>query len=345
VVGDSQSGYTSTFHGFYAPLQIASHFANETGLSGRSADAFRERLGLTMRDTKNLVPVDWVAAAVLDLMENRSAHGEIFHLTHPQPASLLDIQAAIVDALEEHTRGDHIRAAGSSEPLEPELFRKQMTVYESYFQNDPRFDRTNAAAFLGHLPCPTMDYARLRRLADFALKSNFGWPRPPVPSRPHRKLSVDEQCSLNPHARPESMLRGINGHSQRIVGSTLELEILGGSSLTQPREPVIVFYRSSSAWKRVPLLLSVDGPSPGPTAGPNRMRVVATEQSLCTCLIEKIDPAQCLSEGRWTIQGVLPANWLEILRDWTQHLSISDVGSHVGNDVGNELDRDATAKP
>ena len=220
-----------------------------------------------------------------------------------------------------------------------------MAVYESYFRNDPQFDRTNAAAFLGHLPCPTMDYARLRRLADFALKSNFGWPRPPVRHRPRRELSVDQQRSLNAHTSPESTLRGMNGHNKRIAGAIVELEILGGSSLTQPREPVMEFCRSSSAWNRVPLLLSVDGPSPGPTAGPNRMRVIATEQSLCTCLIEKIDPAQCLCEGRWAIQGVLPANWLEILRDWTQHLSISNVGSHVGNAVDHKVDRDATAKP
>jgi hypothetical protein len=120
-----------------------------------------------------------------------------------------------------------------------------------------------------------------------------------------------------------------NGHNSPLTGSLIELEILGLSALGLPREPVQLFYRSSSAWKRVPVLSSVDGP--------NRMRVVATEQSLTACLTERIDPAQFLAEGRWSIQGPLPADWLEILRDWTQHLSVDG--------PVDDVERPAPAKP
>lgn len=329
VVGDSQTAYTSTYHGFYAPLQIAWHYAAHAGFDGQAGDAFRERLGLAFDDCKNLVPVDWVAAAVLDLVDNPSAHGRIFHLTHPRPARLQDIQAAIVDALQAKVARSRPPEQRSAESLDPELFRQQLAVYDSYFQSDPTFDRAGAAAFLPHLPCPEMDYQRLRQLADFALESNFGWPRPQPRQSAAQNLTLRARSSPDVRISRQAYVGETNGHNSPLTGSLIELEILGLSALGLPREPVQLFYRSSSAWKRVPVLSSVDGP--------NRMRVVATEQSLTACLTERIDPAQFLAEGRWSIQGPLPADWLEILRDWTQHLSVDG--------PVDDVERPAPAKP
>ena len=88
VVGDSQTGYTSTYHGFYAPLQIALTIVKAVGLDVPAADEFRRRLGLSSQDSKNLVPVDWLAEAILHLMHTPAAIGGIYHLTHPQPPAL-----------------------------------------------------------------------------------------------------------------------------------------------------------------------------------------------------------------------------------------------------------------
>jgi thioester reductase-like protein len=94
VVGDWMTGYTSTYHGFYAPLQVAAGLVRLLGLDVAAADSMRRHLGLESHDSKNLVPVDWLAASIVHLMECPAALGGIYHLTHPQPALLADMQAA-----------------------------------------------------------------------------------------------------------------------------------------------------------------------------------------------------------------------------------------------------------
>ncbi|MFO0943294.1 MAG: SDR family oxidoreductase [Pirellulales bacterium] len=53
VIGDSQSGFTSTFHGFYAPLQIGWQYAKLFGFSEQAGQWFRQQLGLNPNDSKN----------------------------------------------------------------------------------------------------------------------------------------------------------------------------------------------------------------------------------------------------------------------------------------------------
>ena len=62
VVGDSLTGYTTSTHGFYLPLQLAYVMADKvpTDLMG---DRFFRLLGLRGDEGKNLVTVDWLSAA------------------------------------------------------------------------------------------------------------------------------------------------------------------------------------------------------------------------------------------------------------------------------------------
>lgn len=308
VVGHSQSGYTSTFHGFYAPLQIAAGLARTSGFDARAGDIFRERLGMSSSDSKNLVPVDWLAEAILALMENPRAHGGIYHLTHEKPTRLHSMQTAMLESLEAHFKQRQTAPPVSDDLLNPQLFREQMAVYDSYFQNDPGFDRTQAASFLdGKLSCPEMDKACLRRLSDFALKTNFGWPRPIPRLSPKRRL---HSIASNPTV----------GKERWIDDCQLELEIIGNSDLTEQSGPVQIFRRSKLGWERLSR----------PCPNLSTIRLLTTEQSLLTCLTAKIEPDLLVEHGRWLIQGVRPANWLAIVSDWVQHLTIIDAESAAG---------------
>lgn len=304
VVGHSQTGYTSTYHGFYAPLQIALGLVRSFGLSKPAADEMRSRLGLRPTDSKNLVPVDWLAEAILHLMSTPHALGNIFHLTHPQPASLVDMQQAIIDALAENTPGSTEQTGAWQSHRE--LFREQMSVYDSYFQDDPPFDRSHSEMFLESLPCPAMDYVALKRLATAALQSNFGWPKPPPPQRPSRQLVLPAN-SHGGEARPKAGLRDVQ----------LELQLLGTvESLALPAR-TLGFYRRDSVW----CVNSVLSSSTTACA----WRLVVTEQSLLTALSERRAPEEMLRSGQWYARGVLPEDWLDIVRDCLEHVSISDV--------------------
>ncbi len=316
VVGDSRTGYTSTYHGFYAPLQIALGVAKGIGLTLEVVDDFRRGLGLRSHDTKNLVPVDWLAEAILHLMHTPTAWGGIYHLTHPRPAKLIDMQRAIIDALVEHVEVPKDRS--SSLQINPELFRQQMAVYESYFQDDPPFDRARAHSFLKSLPCPAMDYTALKHLALAALRNNFGWPKPPPPPPPSYQLSCSSSIK-GPEANASTAVRDVD----------LELQFLGAVRRISLPTRTVRFYRRGSLWRTNWVLSS--------STTDCAWKLVVTEQSLLTALSERLAPEEMLSRGSWVAQGALPKDWLDIVRDWLSQLNMNDVqkpGSAIISPVG-----------
>ena len=84
IVGDSQTAFTNTFHGFYTPLQIAHSMINKVALAEVTAQGLVEILGLAGQERKNLVPVDWVGAVIAHLAVDRQHHGLTYHLTPRQ---------------------------------------------------------------------------------------------------------------------------------------------------------------------------------------------------------------------------------------------------------------------
>jgi hypothetical protein len=69
--------------------------------------------------------------------------------------------------------------SGSSSSLFRQTFLNQMQVYESYWRDDPVFDRTNTLAITPDLPCPEVDQEMLAVMCRYAVESNFGWPVEP----------------------------------------------------------------------------------------------------------------------------------------------------------------------
>src|SRR5690606_12644003 len=69
IIGDSRTGYTSTFHGFYVPLQAANNLMRNL-LPGEVIDVTQlfTLFGLTGREQKNFVPVDWISAAMVHIL-------------------------------------------------------------------------------------------------------------------------------------------------------------------------------------------------------------------------------------------------------------------------------------
>lgn len=178
IIGDSKSGYSTTFHGFYVPLQavytIASHAKpNETGLVSSTA-----RFALTGHETKNLVPVDWVSAVMSHVFTNPQHHGKTYHLT-PRHAITIRLLA---DILEEIAGFYGVQLCSTEAKLHDatanqELFSELVSIYDSYWRDDPTFDYSNTRAAAPHLPCPHIDRQFLLNMARFATGVNFNSPR------------------------------------------------------------------------------------------------------------------------------------------------------------------------
>jgi len=180
IVGDSQTGVTSSFKMMYWPLKI-----------------YARRLWRTVPGypdaVLDIVPVDFVAAAVAQLVFNEAALGNTVHLCAGPRASATVAQVA--NRAAEYFDGLPARY------VEPKLFfaairpllfvslwgRKRRVLidgraYRDYFTMRMQFDTTNAERLLapeGICPPPVMAY--LDRLFHYCVASEWG--RKAVPAQ------------------------------------------------------------------------------------------------------------------------------------------------------------------
>ncbi len=173
IIGDSQTAYTSTFHGFYAMLRLiytllsSDAFTNEDGI-------YSSRIKMNGDECKNFVPVDWVSAAIAGILVDQSHHGKTFHLTADTPVS----SQTMIDVIEHAIGFTGTVLHGADKPIEnptilEELFYENMQIYEAYWRHDPHFDKTNTEAAIPKLKCPTIDHDLLTFLAKTAIEMGF----------------------------------------------------------------------------------------------------------------------------------------------------------------------------
>ena len=81
VVGDSATGYTTTFHGFYAVLKLAHTMVSRLPMGSTSGRNLLTALGMNGSERKNFVPVDWVTDVFDHIFTHPELHGQTYHLT------------------------------------------------------------------------------------------------------------------------------------------------------------------------------------------------------------------------------------------------------------------------
>ena len=192
IVGDLVNGFTNTFHGFYKPLRIVQPFVQAFVGAEMEPGSLLEVLGMTGSECKNLVPVDWVSAAMTRIILDESLHGRTYHFTSDTPTSVGTLcsvfEGLVVEMaaeLERQRQTQVATGAGRPKPaatFDPltlgKLFLDQMHVYKAYWRDDPRFDATNTHRSVPGLPAPALDEETIRRLCRFAIANNFRWPPP-----------------------------------------------------------------------------------------------------------------------------------------------------------------------
>jgi len=182
VVGDSKSGYVTSFHGFYLPLQLAHAMAGRVPVR-QMDERFFAKLGLQGHEGKNLVPVDWLSAAIVYLVTHPEHHGQTYHLASPEPVPVVEIQKVVADAIERHYPKPLATTITEAELQAIEgLFYEYMSIYQSHWRDDPKFDLTNTRKALPHLPCPKMTYEVLMRVSRYPVERNFNAPRHEKPA-------------------------------------------------------------------------------------------------------------------------------------------------------------------
>ena len=196
IVGDSQTGYTSTFHGFYTPLRLGNWLSQHD--NHLSLESVLDQLGLNGDDLKNVVPVDWISKVVNRVVHDRSLHGRTYHMTNPAPVPVSLLYDAIVQSVRNGLeRSPKKRSAATTVGKTPESeeFGRQMKAYRAYFRQDPEFDVKNTRNAAPDIPCPEIDLEMLVRLGDFAIASDFGYKAHTVTIKPKKADRLVERLN------------------------------------------------------------------------------------------------------------------------------------------------------
>ena len=185
IVGDSRTGWTSTYHGFFAVLRLGHTLLSRVVVGATSGPALLALLGIAADAGKNFVPVDWVSSMIAQGVLSPAARGRTYHLTHPEPVPMAAAAEVVQEAVETYSPA---AAPGDPEACDEEWFAEnlcsQLDIYRTYLCSDPIFDRGHAAVLGAGLPCPALDKGTLMRMAKFAIDNDFGRRGPSVKPLP-----------------------------------------------------------------------------------------------------------------------------------------------------------------
>lgn len=174
ILGDSRTGYASSFQGFYRMLQLASLLYTQDSRLLLSGLGLLEQLGLSGDERKNVVTVDWVASVISELVRHPSHHGKTYHVTNEHPVTVREMfdtaVEAILTGLQQSKRQP---ALVQATPLDEPEFRRQWDTYRAYLRDDAEFDRGNLLHAVPHLDAPALEHQTMLKLFEVAIHSGF----------------------------------------------------------------------------------------------------------------------------------------------------------------------------
>lgn len=222
IVGDSRTGFTSSYHGFYAPLRVLQALSPTFGQETLFAVDYLQTLGLRGEERKNFVTVDWVSDSIVKVLIRQTERNQTYALTSPTPLRVSALRDAYAEAIKAVlSLPNRAQSNGVMETFQNQ-FRETFQVYESYWRDDCDFDRTNLEALLPESVCPVVDREMAVMLSRYALQSNFGFgakkqSRPDSAWESLRRLHTDPSRS---DSQPlDLVVVGPGGTTARILAS------------------------------------------------------------------------------------------------------------------------------
>jgi nucleoside-diphosphate-sugar epimerase len=180
IAGDSQTGFTSTYHGINLYMRLLHVLMMNTrpGNDGRRYAPLR--IGLDGNERRNVVPVDWVSEVICRLIENPAARNCTFHLAPRVPITpreFFDASYRYFNAYGYKFCGKDWKLTGDTTVFE-QAFLAHRIPYEGYERTDPHFDTSNLDRFGQDLPCPRIDETVLHRYLRFGEQAQWGKRQP-----------------------------------------------------------------------------------------------------------------------------------------------------------------------
>ncbi len=187
IVGDSKTGYTSSYHGLFLYLRLIATLVPQQPRDENGVLQTPITLPINGDEPRNLVAVDWVSKVISRLVDSPEAHGKTFHLS---PDRFITARK-VIDYCYQYFNSDGVQFAGEGDKQTEaasssfaEKFFENSRIYESYQSEDPEFDRTNLVQHAGDIACPEIDRDLIFRFIEFGTEDNWGKRREQPPKVP-----------------------------------------------------------------------------------------------------------------------------------------------------------------
>jgi nucleoside-diphosphate-sugar epimerase len=192
LIGDSRSGVTPTFAGYYGFFEVfwrlKAAVCERWRRNPSACRAYRMssngivNLTLTVPCSPiarlNLIPCDWFAETLADLLE-RSSTNSTYHLVHPDPPL---VQWVIETSLAHMgIANSHVGAVAPDETSKcvcrlQQMLDRALKPFLPYVTHGPALPCNRLMEALGdrYLRPPAIDESLLARMLDYAMRVNFG---------------------------------------------------------------------------------------------------------------------------------------------------------------------------
>lgn len=221
IAGDSQTGYTSTYHGLYHHLKLMSVVNRNVDPDEHGRRHTPLQLPMSGEEPRNIVPVDWVSAVMCRIFSDPALHGRTYHLAPRQRVTVGEVLAAACEFFNSY--GVEFVGKKPYTPAANDIYvacQDSIRLYEPYEDTDPEFDTSQLDEALPELPCPRIDGDMLKRFLKFGERDRWGKRRVPRPNVPFSvsKFLAEELTRHHPqHAngtgrQPAPVVVGLNVH-------------------------------------------------------------------------------------------------------------------------------------
>jgi thioester reductase-like protein len=179
IVGESETGATCKFDNLYTFMKVLFNIQNSfINHESEGLNDITVRVPGIPDALINLVPVDYVADAIVAILKAKESINNFFHITNPNPPDLSELRDLLMPVL--GIEGINVKIDGQMEHKRlsaiERLFLRHTRTYYSYLFSRLRFDCRNTQSVLEStgIICPVITIDLVRVLVDFAISHNWG---------------------------------------------------------------------------------------------------------------------------------------------------------------------------
>lgn len=174
IAGDSQTGYTSSYHGLMWYLRLLATLVPQQPRDATGRIQTDIELPVSGDEPHNVITVDWVSRSICRLLELPASRDRTFHLVAETPTTF----RAVIDWCCEYFNSTGVRFVPNSHGRKAtsqfaEMFFSSSRVYQDYDACIVNFDNRNFRELIPDFPCPVISREKVIRYLEFG--AQIGW--------------------------------------------------------------------------------------------------------------------------------------------------------------------------